>query len=274
MEQLKILFEQFTGEQPLSIEELPSSGSNRRYFRIKGEKRSLIGAKGTCVDENIAFIKIADHFRKQGLNVPQVYNRSEDNIYYLQEDLGDDTLYRRITQGRESGKYSHQEKELLLKTIRKLPAIQFDGAKGLDFSVCYPQPEFDERMIFFDLNYFKYCFLKATGIQFSEIELQNDFDKVSQVLMHSMSDTFLYRDFQARNVMIVNDEPYFIDFQGGRKGPIFYDVASFIWQAKACYSENLKNELIDAYLDALQQYIPVDKREFRSTLRHFVLFRT
>jgi aminoglycoside/choline kinase family phosphotransferase len=274
MEQLRILFEQFTGEQLLSTEELPSSGSNRRYFRLKGKNYSLIGAQGTCVDENIAFITIARHFRKQGLNVPQVYNCSEDNIYYLQEDLGDDTLFSRIAQGRESGKYSHKEKELLLKTIRKLPSIQFEGARGLDFSVCYPQPEFDERMIFFDLNYFKYCFLKATGIQFSEIELQNDFDKVSQVLMHSMSDTFLYRDFQARNVMIVDDEPYFIDFQGGRKGPIFYDVASFIWQAKACYSENLKNELIEAYLDALKQYIPVDKKQFRATLRHFVLFRT
>nr|HPK30783.1 phosphotransferase [Bacteroidales bacterium] len=147
MEQLRILFEQFTGEQLLSTEELPSSGSNRRYFRLKGKNYSLIGAQGTCVDENIAFITIARHFRKQGLNVPQVYNCSEDNIYYLQEDLGDDTLFSRIAQGRESGKYSHKEKELLLKTIRKLPSIQFEGARGLDFSVCYPQPEFDERMI-------------------------------------------------------------------------------------------------------------------------------
>jgi len=170
MEQLKTLFEQFTGEQPLSTEELPSSGSNRRYFRMKGQNRTLIGAQGTCVDENIAFITLAKHFRERGLSVPQVYSCSKDNIYYLQEDLGDDTLYSRVAPGRESGKYSAQEKGLLIKTIRKLPSIQFEGAEGLDFSVCYPQPEFDERMIFFDLNYFKYCFLKATGIEFSEID--------------------------------------------------------------------------------------------------------
>jgi hypothetical protein len=158
--------------------------------------------------------------------------------------------------------------------MAKLPSLQFLGADGLDFSICYPQPEFDERMISFDLNYFKYCFLKATGIEFSEIKLEDDFRRMSDILMRSTSATFLYRDFQSRNVMFHNNEPYFIDFQGGRKGPIYYDVASFVWQAKANYSEELREELLKTYLDALRQYMPVDEAYFRQQLRHFVLFRT
>jgi aminoglycoside/choline kinase family phosphotransferase len=129
-------------------------------------------------------------------------------------------------------------------------------------------------MISFDQNYFKYCFLKATGLDFSEVKLEEDFKKMSDVLMRNTSSTFLYRDFQARNVMLVDGEPYFIDFQGGRKGPIYYDVASFIWQAKAKYSEQLKRELIDTYIESLKRYIPVDRDYFYSQLRHFVLFRT
>lgn len=268
------LFRDCTGEEPLNIEELPSSGSNRRYFRITGNDHTLIAAKGTSIPENVAFWTIADHFRKAGLPVPAVLSHSEDFVYYLQEDLGDDTLFNLVADGRDKGQYSRAEKTLLIKAIRCLPKLQFEGARGLDFSVCFPQPEFDERMISFDQNYFKYCFLKATGIEFSEIKLDEDFRTMSSVLMRSMSDTFLYRDFQARNVMFRDGEPYFIDFQGGRKGPVFYDVASFIWQAKAAYPEELKVELIDQYIDALRAYIPVNRDEFLETLRHFVLFRT
>ena len=274
MDPVKALFEQYTGQKVRNFEELPSSGSNRRYFRITGDDRTLIGARGTSIPENIAFWKMACHFREKGLNVPEVLAHNSDFSCYLQEDLGNDTLFNLVAEGREKGNYSPAEKALIFKAIRALPKIQFEGAEGLDFSVCFPQPEFDRRMISFDQNYFKYCFLKATGLEFSEIELDKDFHTMSDVLMRSMSDTFLYRDFQARNVMIKYGEPYFIDFQGGRKGPIYYDVASFIWQAKAAYSESFKQELIDAYLDALKVYMPISRAEFMETLRHFVLFRT
>lgn len=275
MKILEQLFEQHTGLQPESVQELPSSGSNRRYFRMTAGQHRLIGALGTSADENRAFWAIARHFRAQGLRVPEVYAHDEAFSRYIQEDLGDDILYGRVAEGRNRGHYSEAERELLRRTIACLPDLQFRGAEGLDFSVCYPQPEFDERMVSFDLNYFKYCFLKATGLDFSEIRLENDFRKMSDVLMRSSSGTFMYRDFQARNVMLVGaDEPYFIDFQGGRKGPIYYDVASFVWQAKANYSEELKRELIATYLEALRRYMPVDEAYFHAQLRHFVLFRT
>ncbi|MBQ0024850.1 MAG: phosphotransferase [Bacteroidales bacterium] len=274
MKEIDKLFEEHTGEKPVEIVELPSSGSNRRYFRVRGSKGTLIAAKGTSVPENIAFWTMAKHFKLRGLNVPTVLAHSEDFVYYLQEDLGNDTLFNLVSEGREKGCYSPSEKELIIRAVECLPKIQFEGGKGLDYSVCFPQPEFDRRMISFDQNYFKYCFLKATGIEFSEIRLDEDFQTMSDVLMRSMSDTFLYRDFQARNVMLKDGEPYFIDFQGGRKGPIYYDVASFIWQAKAFYPEEFKMELVDAYISSLRKYKEVDRDEFIDTLRHFVLFRT
>ena len=275
MKQLEELFIQYKHSAPKSIEELPSSGSNRRYFRLTADDGStIIGVKGTSVEENIAFVKIAEHFLRQGLPVPEVYGMSEDKTFYIQQDLGDNILFKLTEKGRTCGSFNDEEREMLRKTMAKLPALQFLGAEGLDFNVCYPQPEFDERMISFDLNYFKYCFLKATGIEFSEIKLEDDFRRMSDILMRSTSATFLYRDFQSRNVMFYDNEPYFIDFQGGRKGPIYYDVASFVWQAKANYSEELREELLKTYLDALRQYMPVDETYFRQQLRHFVLFRT
>lgn len=275
MKQLEELFVQYKHSAPKSIEELPSSGSNRRYFRLTADDDStIIGVMGTSEDENIAFVKIAEHFLRQRLPVPEVYGMSEDKKFYIQQDLGDNILFKMTEKGRTCGSFNEEEREMLRKTMAKLPALQFLGAEGLDFNVCYPQPEFDERMISFDLNYFKYCFLKATGIEFSEIKLEDDFRRMSDILMRSTSATFLYRDFQSRNVMFHNNEPYFIDFQGGRKGPIYYDVASFVWQAKANYSEELREELLKTYLDALRQYMPVDETYFRQQLRHFVLFRT
>jgi aminoglycoside/choline kinase family phosphotransferase len=195
-------------------------------------------------------------------------------MFYLQEDLGDTLLFNAIEKGRQTSIFSEEEKELLRKTMRLLPAIQFAGADGMDFSYCHPQAEFNSRSILWDLNYFKYCFLKATGLEFQEDRLEDDFQKMSDVLLRSSSATFLYRDFQSRNVMVKDGEPWLIDFQGGRKGPIYYDVASFLWQAKANYPDELRQELLNEYIQALRKYKPVDEAYFHAQLRHFVLFRT
>ena len=273
IEKLQKLYQQHTGALAEQIEEMTGSGSNRRYFRLKGVQ-NLIGVYGTSIEENKAFLYMAEHFKKKNLPVPQVLCVSEDQSCYLQEDLGDTLLFHRIEQGRTTGNFSEEEKELLRKTVRLLPAIQFAGAEGFDFNQCYPQPEFNQRSILWDLNYFKYCFLKATGLEFQEDRLEDDFMKMSDVLLKSSSATFMYRDFQSRNVMIKDGEPWFIDFQGGRKGPFFYDVASFLWQAKARYPENLRKELLDEYMDALGAYTTIDRDQFFCQLRHFVLFRT
>lgn len=270
---LEQLYTDFVGSLPASVEELPSSGSNRRYFRLTGAS-DLIGVIGTCREENDAFICMSRHFREKGINVPEVVAVSDDRMCYLQQDLGDMLLFKAIEKGRLTRSFSSEERELLVKTVKALPDIQFAGAVGLDFSYCYPSSQFDVRTIMWDLNYFKYCFLKATGLEFQEDRLEDDFQALADVLMRSQSGTFMYRDFQSRNVMINDGEPWFIDFQGGRKGPFYYDVASFLWQAKANYPDSLRQELIDVYIESLRKYQYIDRQYFMEQLRHFVLFRT
>lgn len=269
---LEALFKQYTGSAPVSRVALTGSASHRRYYRLTGaDGRTLIGVEGTDADENRAFLTIDRHFASKGINVPKVV--AEDGLCYLQEDLGSVVLYDALASGRASGQYGPDEVALLRKTLAALPKIQVEGARGLDFSVCYPQPSFDARMVDFDLNYFKYDFLKLSGLEFNEVRLQDDFDRLRADLLAESSDTFLYRDFNARNVMLVDGEPWFIDFQGGRRGPVYYDVASFLWQARARYPESLREELLQVYLDALRAYGPVDETHFRECLRIFILFR-
>ena len=274
MEALKNLFESYSGRPAKDCVELTSSGSNRRYFRLTGGNLSIVGVIGTNKAENNAFVSISRHFIEKGIRVPRVLAVSEDGMRYIQEDLGDDMLYNMVAQGRDSGVYSSYERALLVKTIEQLPKIQFRGGEGMDWKVCFPEPAFNERMVMFDLNYFKYCYLKATGLDFDEVRLQEDFERLRDDLMGDMGETFMYRDFQARNVMVKDGEPYFIDFQGGRRGPVYYDVASFVWQARSRFPEDLRNELVEAYLRALKGYTQVDEEEFHTRLRLFVLFRT
>ena len=269
------LFATVDGKAPAKVVELPSSGSNRRYFRLTdADGHSLIGVLGTSLPETRAFIYMAAHFAEKGLPVPTVVAVSDDEMAYLQTDLGDSVLFKEIEKGRLTRSFSTTEKDLLVKTIRLLPKVQFAGAADMDFSVCYPTTSFDRRSVMWDLNYFKYCFLKATGLEFDEDRLEDDFQKMADVLLKTDTDTFMYRDFQSRNVMIRDGEPWLIDFQGGRRGPFYYDIASFLWQAKANLPDSLRQELLGHYLEVLQEYYPIAADEFMKCLRHFVLFRT
>ena len=277
MYQLLELYRTWRGEEPAETHQLPVAGSNRVYYRMTDhEGQSVVGCIGTSRDENHAFIYLAQHFTKRQLPVPQVLAVSEDELRYLQTDLGSVSLFDAIRGGREAGgRYTLSEQELLRLTIRELPNVQFRGARELDFSNCYPQPEFNIEGVLFDLNYFKYCFLKATEIDFHELKLEADFRLLAKDLTSEKCDSFLYRDFQARNVMLIDGKPFFIDFQGGRRGPFYYDLASFLWQASARYPDKLRKDLLDEYYEAAQQFIEMPKREvFDNRLQLFVFFRT
>ena len=274
MDQLKSLFCSFTGRMPERVQVLSAEGSPRRYVRLSAAGKSYMGVIGTSLEENAAFIAMSRHFKAVGLPVPEVFAVSEDGLLYLQEDLGDRMLFNVLAPARAAGAYGEQEVELLVRTIRRLPEIQILGAKGFDFGTCYSEPRFGARQVLFDLNYFKYDFLKFTGLHFNETRLQDDFERLCSDLCNVGGIGFLYRDFQSRNVMLVGDEPYFIDFQGGQQGPHQYDLASFVWQAKAAYPAALRERLVSEYIDALKQFGPVDEPRFRQELRIFVLFRT
>lgn len=271
---LSSLFTSYTGREPSSIEPLAVSGSNRKYYRISNGTISVIGAVGTNADENRAFFGIGRHFRSKGIRVPEIYAVSDDDIAYLQEDLGKTNLFDAVSRGRESDGYSPEEEALLLKAIAQLPRIQFEGADGLDFSICYPEPEYSIRTVYGDLNYFKFCFLNATRLEYNVAALDADFEKFAGELSSECCNAFMYRDFQARNIMLKDGEPYFIDFQGGRRGPYLYDLASFVWQAKARYPEELRQKMTDIYFKELKRYTDADEDALRRRLRLFVLFRT
>lgn len=278
MDKLIELYTEWAGAEPAGVEKLPVQGSNRAYYRLTdADGMSVVGCVGTSRDENHAFIYLARHFAKRRIPVPKLLAVSGDELRYLQEDLGKQSLFDAIHGGREAGgRYNQREKRLLVSAIRELPNIQLRGARGLDWSNCYPQPEFDIDSVLFDLNYFKYCFLKPTELDFHELKLEANFRLFAKDLTSESMDSFLYRDFQARNIMLdANDHPYFIDFQGGRKGPFYYDLASFLWQASAKYSFKLRRELVYEYYDALKNYTEVPSvRHFVNRLSLFVLFRT
>lgn len=282
MDRLENLFEKRYGVAPESITPLTGSASPRSYFRLTAAGSSCIGVIGTDKEENSAFVALARHFLQCGLPVPEVLAESQDGMAYIQEDLGGELLFDRYMNARASGDGLQDAEQLLCLTMSLLPKIQFDGAKGLDFNICHPQKCFGRRSVMFDLNYFKYCFLKATGLEFHEMLLQDDFDRLADDLvscglpakgLNEDIPTFMYRDFQARNVMVRDGQPFFIDFQSGRRGPIYYDVASFVWHARSRYDNALKQRMLDSYLDALSAYIDVDRREFMKNIRVFLLFR-
>ena len=277
MEKLLELYKRWSGAEPATTEKLAGAGSNRQYYRFTAaDGGTVIGCIGTSRDENHAFVYLARHFEKRQLPVPRVLAVSDDELRYLQQDLGRVSLFDAIRGGREAGgRYTLKEQELLRQTIRELPNIQLRGASELDFSHCYPQSAFDTDSVLFDLNYFKYCFLKATEIDFHELKLEADFRLLAKDLTQAGDEQcFLYRDFQARNVMLVGEGPYFIDFQGGRRGPYYYDLASFLWQASAKYPHKLRRELVYEYYNALKQFTEVPSpHKFVERLSLFVLFR-
>ena len=286
MERISKLYKKLTGKEPQSIVPLAGAGSNRQYFRLVGEEEelsnvncqlsSLIAVIGTNQEENEAFIDLAKRFKEGGLPVPAVLAVSDDRMVYLQEDCGDTSLYAFMAQHRQAdGTLDAEAMGALKVTIRELPRFQFfpivSHTADKFFDHCFPQREMDRTSIMFDLNYFKYCFLKLKSVEFNEYKLQQDFERMTDDLLDDQQDTFLYRDFQSRNVMLKDGKPYFIDFQGGRRGPIYYDVASFLWQSSAKFSDETRNLLIDEYLNAVE--CQMDNVKFKCRLHLFVLFR-
>ena len=270
MESLFSLFETYSGARPSQQRLLAGSGSNRVYYRLWQGEKSYIGVYGADQKENQAFLILSEQMAKCGIAVPAVLAVSEDQHHYLLSDLGDESLFfDHIAKG-----YDESTTTLLHKTIAQLPRIQFEVAKNLDFSICYPQASFDKRTVYWDLNYFKYEFLKPSGVEFNEAWLEDDFDALCTDLLAVDTPTFMYRDFQSRNVMVVNNEPYFIDYQGGRKGPFYYDLVSFIYQAKANMPDSLRASLIETYKTALLPYYSVNDAEFARQIALFALFRT
>ncbi|HDL19231.1 MAG TPA: phosphotransferase enzyme family protein [Bacteroidetes bacterium] len=268
------LFKHRFQEDPVSITALKAHGSDRKLFRIKSDRRSVIGAANEDRSENIAFLEFSRHFRKEGLNVPEIYAEDLDNGIYLEEDLGDLTLFDALQKERKGSKeFPASIITAYEKVVTELPKFQIDAGKSLDYGLCYPRHSFDRQSMMWDLNYFKYYFLKLAKIPFNEQKLEDDFIKFTDFLLQPEPDYFLYRDFQSRNIMLRRDEPWFIDYQGGRHGALQYDIASLLFDAKADIPFAVRDRLLDTYLKELTQYIEFDGAQFLQFYYGYVLVR-
>ncbi len=250
------LFQEWSGEQPQAISALPESGSYRLYARISGSTKHAVAVYYTDLKENLAFIGFANHFRKAGIPVPEIYCSSADSLCYLQEDFGDLDLFE-ILQNSENSPFKDLRLELLEKVIEWLPRIQIEGHSGLDYDLAYPRKAFDKQSMLWDLNYFKYNFLKLVRMPFDEQALEDDFHTFTSFLAEAPQNAFLYRDFQSRNIMIRNNQPCFIDFQGGRMGFPGYDLASLLFDAKAGLSPDERTFLYSEYERHIAQFDPL-----------------
>jgi aminoglycoside/choline kinase family phosphotransferase len=275
MDVLKKLFEKHFRTPVARVQPLQGqlSGSGRRIIRLSAENVSAIGILYEVREENLAFLEFSRHFRRHGLPVPEIYGEDLDHGAYLEEDLGDTTLFDYLSANRHEGKILPAVVEAYRKSLAVLPRFQVESGRDLNYKVCYPRASFDRQSIAWDLNYFKYYFLRLAGIPFNEQALEYDFGRLTKLLLASPHDYFLYRDFQSRNIMLRDGEPNFVDYQGGRKGALQYDVASLLYDAKADIPPQLRQQLLDHYLNVLAGYIPLDRAAFLEYYYGYVYIR-
>jgi aminoglycoside/choline kinase family phosphotransferase len=271
MDVLKKLFEQHFHSPVGLVQPLRGQlgGSERRVIRLAGEKHSAIGILYDVREENVAFLEFSRHFRRHGLPVPEIYAEDLSQGAYLEEDLGDTTLFEFLSKNRVGETVAPQAVEAYRKVVALLPRFQIEGGRDLDYKVCYPRASFDRQSIAWDLNYFKYYFLRLAGIPFNEQALEDDFDRLTKFLLSADRDYFLYRDFQSRNVMLRDGHPFFLDYQGGRRGALQYDIASLLYDAKADLPPELRQQLLDHYVDRLASFIELEREVF---MRHYYAY--
>jgi aminoglycoside/choline kinase family phosphotransferase len=275
MDVLQQLFEQHFRAPATRIHQLQGElgGSGRKIIRLSNERASAIGILYNVREENVAFLEFSRHFRRHGLPVPEIYGEDLAQGAYLEEDFGDVSLFEFLSRHRTGETIAPAVIDAYRKVVAVLPRFQVEAGRDLNYKVCYPRSSFDRQSINWDLNYFKYYFLRLAGIPFSEQALEDDFGRLTKFLLSAPHDYFLYRDFQSRNVMLRDGQPYFLDYQGGRKGALQYDIASLLYDAKADLPPDVRKQLLDNYLDALAGFIPLDRDAFMQYYYAYVYIR-
>jgi aminoglycoside/choline kinase family phosphotransferase len=266
-------YRELFGKDEIKITPLPKSGSDRKYFRITSSQKSVIGTFNPVKEENEAFIGFTKHFSSKGLHVPEIYGYvPEKNVYFLQ-DLGNTNLFTWLTNRKDPSRLDNKTKSFYHKIIDNLILFQTKGIDGLNLNLCYPHKSFDRQSMMWDMNYFKYMLLKLLAAPFNEQRLEHDFNSLADYLLMAGQEFFLYRDFQTANIMVVGEEPWFIDYQGGRKGAPQYDVASLLYDAKIPMSQSDREELLEYYTGNFCSVTKKDKREFNNYFMCFCMIR-
>ncbi|NQT77586.1 MAG: phosphotransferase [Bacteroidetes bacterium] len=267
------LFKRWLGKKAENVQPIAASGSPRKYFRLTSGNLTVLGAYNPDFKENAAFLSFSKHFHSIGLPVPEILAEDTGKGIYLLSDLGDNTLFGLLTARDNRDHITEDLYTQLAEAVKILPHFQLNGGHGLDYSLCYPRDTFDRQSMMWDLNYFKYYILKTSGITFDEELLEEDFQHFTDFLLQADHEYFMYRDFQSRNVMLKDGQLFFIDYQGGRKGALQYDLASFLYQVKAHLPEATKNSLVNEYLNALEGIVNVEREVFMKYYYPFVYLR-
>jgi aminoglycoside/choline kinase family phosphotransferase len=277
MDILNHLFEKHFGIPVERVQPLQGQlgGSGRKIIRLSADSKqiSAIGILYDVREENVAFLEFSRHFRQRGLPVPEIYAEDLSQGAYLEEDFGDTTLFEFLSRNRSGENISPQAVDAYRRVVEVLPRFQVEAGRDLNYKVCYPRESFDRQSIAWDLNYFKYYFLRLAGIPFNEQAMEDDFNHLSDFLLSAPRDYFLYRDFQSRNIMLRDGRPYFLDYQGGRKGALQYDVASLLYDAKADLPPELRQKLLDHYLETLPGFVDVKREDFMRYYYAYVYVR-
>jgi len=275
MDVLRKLFEQHFHAPPTVVRPLQGElgGSGRKIIRLSNESDTAIGVLYDVREENIAFLEFSRHFRKHGLPVPEIYGDAVEQGAYLEQDLGDVTLFDFLSANRDGADISTNVVEAYRRSVEILPRFQIEAGRDLNYKACYPRASFDRQSIAWDLNYFKYYFLRLAGVPFNEQALEDDFGRLTKFLLAAPRDYFLYRDFQSRNTMLIDGQPWFLDYQGGRRGALQYDIASILFDAKADLPPDLRLQLLDDYLKALARYTELSREAFMHHYYAFVYIR-
>ncbi|MGA8670927.1 MAG: RNase adapter RapZ [Terracidiphilus sp.] len=275
MEVLKELFERHFKTPAEEVKPLQGQlgGSGRAILRLTGGASSAIGILYPVREENVAFIEFSRHFRRKGLPVPEIYAEDLSQGAYLEEDLGNTTLFEYLSAHRDGDTIAPGAIEAYRKVVAVLPRFQVEAGRDLNYKVCYPRASFDRQSIAWDLNYFKYYFLRLAGVAFNEQALEADFGRLTKFLLGAPHEYFLYRDFQSRNVMLREGNPFFLDYQGGRRGALQYDIASLLYDGKADLPPALRQELLDYYLDCLGGFIDLKRDAFMEHYYAYVYVR-
>ena len=275
MDVLKRLFEQHFRVLAEQVQPLQGQlgGSGRIIVRLAGSGRSAIGIVYQVREENTAFLEFSRHFRRHGLPVPEIYIEDLSQGAYLEEDLGDTTLFEFLSANRSGEAIEPEVIEAYRKVVAVLPRFQVEAGRDLNYKVCYPRASFDRQSIAWDLNYFKYYFLRLAGVRFNEQALEVDFTRLTKFLLAASHDYFLYRDFQSRNVMLRGGQPFFLDYQGGRKGALQYDIASLLYDGKADLPPAERHQLLNHYLDCLAGFINLKREAFMEHYYAYVYVR-
>jgi aminoglycoside/choline kinase family phosphotransferase len=271
MDVLKTLFERHFHAPAERVQPLQGElgGSGRKIIRLANKSANAIGILYDVREENVAFLEFSKHFRRHGLPVPKIYGEALSEGAYLEEDLGDTTLFEFLSKNRTGDSIAVPVVDAYRQVVAILPRFQVEAGRDLNYKVCYPRGSFDRQSIAWDLNYFKYYFLRLAGIAFNEQALEDDFGRLTKFLLSAPREYFLYRDFQSRNIMLRDGSPFFLDYQGGRKGALQYDIASLLYDAKADLPPELRRQLLNHYLDTLAGFVALDRDAF---LQHYYAY--